>query len=205
MLNNLLAAPGFTSWLEGDPLDIDTLLYTPAGKPRLSILSIAHLTDAERMFFVTLFLNQLLGWMRRRLTAQQRLEREQEQYKGQMTHTAISVGATILGSILGRKSAQVGRATTSARSASRAYYEKMDIQRARQQLEAAQERLTDLQKQVEEETARITDALNPDAEVLQPLTLRPKKKDIMAVWSGLLWLPYWHRDDGGMEPGFRKV
>ncbi|HUU37412.1 MAG TPA: DUF87 domain-containing protein, partial [Candidatus Desulfaltia sp.] len=65
MLNNILAAPGFASWLEGYPLEIDSLLYTPSGKPRLSILSIAHLSDAERMFFVTLLLNQLLGWMRR--------------------------------------------------------------------------------------------------------------------------------------------
>ena len=64
MINNLLAAPGFESWLEGEPLDIASLLYTPSGKPRLSILSIAHLSDAERMFFVTLLLNQLLGWMR---------------------------------------------------------------------------------------------------------------------------------------------
>jgi hypothetical protein len=64
MINNLLAAPGFESWLEGDPLDIGSLLYSPSGKPRLSILSIAHLSDAERMFFVTLLLNQLLGWMR---------------------------------------------------------------------------------------------------------------------------------------------
>ena len=142
---------------------------------------------------------------RQLLTARQRLEREQEQYKGQMTHTAISVGATILGSILGRKSAQVGRATTSARSASRAYYEKMDIQRAKQQLEVAQQRLADLEKQVEAEAARITAALDPGTEVLQPLTLRPKKKDIVSVWSGLLWLPYWHLDDGGVEPGFRKV
>jgi len=64
MLNNILAAPGFGSWLEGHPLEIGNLLYTPAGKPRLSILSIAHLSDPERMFFVTLVLNQLLGWMR---------------------------------------------------------------------------------------------------------------------------------------------
>ncbi|MHB1133577.1 MAG: ATP-binding protein [Chloroflexota bacterium] len=63
-LNNLLAAPGFSVWLEGAPLDIDQLLYTPQGKPRVSIVSIAHLNDAERMFFVSLLLNQLLGWMR---------------------------------------------------------------------------------------------------------------------------------------------
>jgi len=63
-LNNLLAAPGFQTWLEGEPLDIQQLLYTAAGKPRLSIFSIAHLSDAERMFFVTLLLSQMVGWMR---------------------------------------------------------------------------------------------------------------------------------------------
>ncbi|MBC7187885.1 MAG: ATP-binding protein [Calditrichaeota bacterium] len=63
-LNNLLAAPGFETWLEGEPLDIDRILYTPEGKPRMAIFSIAHLNDAERMFFVSLLLSQLLGWMR---------------------------------------------------------------------------------------------------------------------------------------------
>ncbi|MFY4730658.1 hypothetical protein [Nitrospira sp. BLG_2] len=63
-LNNLLAAPGFQAWLEGDALDIQQLLYSSSGKPRLAIFSIAHLNDAERMFFVTLLLSQIVGWMR---------------------------------------------------------------------------------------------------------------------------------------------
>ncbi len=63
-LNNLLAAPGFSIWLEGDALDIGRILYTPEGKPRMAIFSIAHLSDAERMFFVTLLLSQTLGWVR---------------------------------------------------------------------------------------------------------------------------------------------
>src|SRR6478672_10028818 len=63
-LNHLLASPSFASWMEGEPLDIQQLLHTPSGKPRLSIFSIAHLGDAERMFFVSLLLNQVLGWMR---------------------------------------------------------------------------------------------------------------------------------------------
>jgi hypothetical protein len=63
-LNNLLAAPGFDVWMQGEALDIDRLLYTAEGKPRVSICSIAHLGDAERMFFVSLLLNQTLGWMR---------------------------------------------------------------------------------------------------------------------------------------------
>ncbi len=63
-LNNLLASPAFSSWLEGEPLSIQRLLYTPAGKPRVTILSIAHLSDSERMFFVTILLNELVAWMR---------------------------------------------------------------------------------------------------------------------------------------------
>ncbi|MEP6635762.1 MAG: DUF87 domain-containing protein, partial [Acidobacteriota bacterium] len=63
-LNNLLAAPGFSSWMEGEPLDVQQMLHAPDGKPRISIFSIAHLNDAERMFFVSLLLNQTLGWMR---------------------------------------------------------------------------------------------------------------------------------------------
>lgn len=63
-LNNLIASPGFASWLEGEPLDIQRLYYTPEGRPRVTIFNIAHLGDSERMFFVSLLLNQLLGWMR---------------------------------------------------------------------------------------------------------------------------------------------
>ena len=63
-LNNLFASPGFNAWLEGEPLEIKQLLYTPEGKPRVAIFSIAHLGDAERMFFVALLMNQILGWMR---------------------------------------------------------------------------------------------------------------------------------------------
>ena len=64
-LNNLLASPGFAAWMEGEPLDVQRLLWTPEGKPRIAILSIAHLSDAERMFFVTLLLNEVVAWMRR--------------------------------------------------------------------------------------------------------------------------------------------
>jgi hypothetical protein len=63
-LNNLLASPGFAAWLEGDSLDVGGLLYTTIGKPRLSIVSIAHLSDNERMFFVTILLNEVLAWIR---------------------------------------------------------------------------------------------------------------------------------------------
>jgi hypothetical protein len=63
-LNNLLAAPGFAAWLEGDPLDIGSLLHNPQGKPRVSVISIPHLDDAERMFVVSLLLGEVVAWMR---------------------------------------------------------------------------------------------------------------------------------------------
>ncbi len=63
-INNLLASPGFAAWTEGEPLDAQRLLFTAEGKPRISILSIAHLDDAQRMFIVTLVLSELLSWRR---------------------------------------------------------------------------------------------------------------------------------------------
>ncbi|GMU65872.1 MAG: hypothetical protein AMXMBFR36_21460 [Acidobacteriota bacterium] len=63
-INALLAAPGFDVWLRGDALDVGALLRTAAGKPRLAVISLAHLSDAERMFFVALLLNETVSWMR---------------------------------------------------------------------------------------------------------------------------------------------
>jgi hypothetical protein len=64
-LNNVLAAPGFAAWMHGEPLDVQRLLYSEHGKPRVSIISIAHLNDAERMLVVTLVLSEIVTWMRR--------------------------------------------------------------------------------------------------------------------------------------------
>ncbi|MEN9666371.1 MAG: hypothetical protein RLZZ326_2734, partial [Planctomycetota bacterium] len=63
-LNTVAAAPGFDAWLHGEPLDVGRLLWTPAGKPRVSVISIAHLNDAQRMAFVTLLAGQAVSWMR---------------------------------------------------------------------------------------------------------------------------------------------
>ncbi|MFO7276873.1 MAG: ATP-binding protein [Pseudomonadota bacterium] len=63
-INNLLASPGFSAWTTGEPLDVQRLLFTAKGKPRISIISVAHLSDSERMFIVTLVLNEVIAWMR---------------------------------------------------------------------------------------------------------------------------------------------
>ncbi|MDR3089317.1 MAG: DUF87 domain-containing protein [Desulfobulbaceae bacterium] len=64
-LNNIIASPSFSAWSQGAPLDIQRILYDENGGPQTAIFSIAHLSDGERMFFVTLLLNQVIAWMRR--------------------------------------------------------------------------------------------------------------------------------------------
>jgi len=64
LLNNFLAAPAFQTWMEGQPLDIGKILFTPSGKPRHSVFYLAHLSDQERMFFVTLLYSSIETWMR---------------------------------------------------------------------------------------------------------------------------------------------
>jgi hypothetical protein len=63
-LNTIAASPGFDAWLTGEPLDVGRLLWSPAGKPRVAVVSIAHLSDAQRMAFVTLLAGQTISWMR---------------------------------------------------------------------------------------------------------------------------------------------
>ena len=63
-LNNLLASPSFAGWMEGDPINAQRLLYTADGRPRISIISIAHLSESERMFLVTILLNEVVSWVR---------------------------------------------------------------------------------------------------------------------------------------------
>lgn len=64
-LNGLVAAPSFAEWLEGEPLDMETLLRTPDGRPRASVVYLSHLTETERQFVVTLLLSKMVTWMRR--------------------------------------------------------------------------------------------------------------------------------------------
>ena len=65
MLNNLIASPGFEAWTEGEPLDVNRFFYDEARKAQVCVFSISHLVDSERMFFVTMLLNEIITWMRR--------------------------------------------------------------------------------------------------------------------------------------------
>ena len=62
--NNLLASPSFATWLEGDTLSIQDLLYTADGKPRISVISLSHLNEEERLFIVSIILTKVVSWTR---------------------------------------------------------------------------------------------------------------------------------------------
>ncbi len=64
-LNGIVASPTFAAWTAGEPLDIQQLLFTQGGTPRTAIFSLSHLSDPERMFFITMLLNRFIAWMRR--------------------------------------------------------------------------------------------------------------------------------------------
>jgi hypothetical protein len=64
LINGLMASPTFADWIQGQPLDMESLLYSSSGKPKVSILYIAHLSEPEKQFFVTLLLEQVVSWMR---------------------------------------------------------------------------------------------------------------------------------------------
>ena len=63
-LNGLVASPSFAAWGVGESLDPASLLRTNEGRPRAAIVYLAHLSDDERQFVVTLVLSKLVTWMR---------------------------------------------------------------------------------------------------------------------------------------------
>ncbi|MDH3225244.1 MAG: hypothetical protein OEO23_16095, partial [Gemmatimonadota bacterium] len=63
-LNGLMASPSFASWLEGEPLEVERLLRSADGRPKASVLYLAHLSEEERQFVVTLVLSKMITWMR---------------------------------------------------------------------------------------------------------------------------------------------
>ncbi len=135
----------------------------------------------------------------RLMRAEQRIGREQEQFNEQKMQTAISVGATLLGALMGRKTlsaSTLGRATTATRQASRIVREKQDVQRAREEQDAVQAQLSELEQQLQQEADRIAAAYDPQKEVLQPIMIRAARQDILLQLFGILWIPFAHSAAG---------
>jgi hypothetical protein len=132
--------------------------------------------------------------------AEQATEREQSQARQQQLQTAISVGATILGALAGRRSyarSTIGRATTAARSAGRVFQQGQDVQRAMENVAALQQQLEELEAQAAYDTDLLRASADPLTEQLETLEVKPRKTDISVRVLGLGWVPSWRDAKGG--------
>ncbi len=123
--------------------------------------------------------------------AQERVERERAQYEQQKYQTAISFGATVLGAVFGRKlgsMANIGRATTAARGASRIGRERADVSRAQDSVETLQAQQSDLESQLESELAQLQTQFDPAGLAVEPLEIRARKADLRADPPLLVWV-----------------
>jgi hypothetical protein len=137
--------------------------------------------------------------------AEQRLGREVDQRKTQKLQTAVSLGATVLGALFGRRAASVGtvgRATTTIRGMARVAREQEDIARARESLENLQEKLEALETEFEEATEDLRERLDPSAVVVEERAVRPRKSDIEVDRPVLVWTPWTVSSDGIAERAF---
>ena len=139
------------------------------------------------------YASKLASLQERLRRAQQAVGREKQESMQAGVQTAISVGATVLGAIFGRKtisSATIGKATTAARSAGRTMKQAGDVQRAEETEGAIQQQIAALEGELQAELAAQASATDPLSEALEKVALRPKKTDITLRRVGLVWLPY---------------
>jgi hypothetical protein len=137
--------------------------------------------------------------------AQQAEAREKEQVTQQGVQTAISIGATLLGALLGRKAVSatsLGRATTAARSAGRVLKERQDVGRAGETVEAIAQAQADLEAQCAADIQALEAKTDPLTERLEPVALAPKKTHITVKLVVLAWAPHWIGPDGGVTPAW---
>ena len=137
--------------------------------------------------------------------AEQAVEREAEQAKSQKLQTAISFGATLLSSFMGRKAvslSSLGRATTAAKGVGRSMKESADIGRAQETVEAVLQQQADLDAQFKEESESIERANDSQTEALETVTLKPTKANITVKLFTLVWAPHWQDEQGQTTPAW---
>jgi hypothetical protein len=137
--------------------------------------------------------------------AEQAVDRESKQAQQQKVQTAISLGSTVLGAILGRKAismSSVGRATTAARGAGRIQKERQDVARARETLDMQRARLRELEQEFQAETDTLAARTDPMTKELETLEVRPLRKNIAVPLIALAWMPYRKSPDGLAVPAW---
>jgi hypothetical protein len=150
-------------------------------------------------------LTQLQDQLRR---AQEKREREQSQLSQQRMQTAVNIGSSILGALLGRKAVSatnLGRVGSAARSASRWGQESKDVARAEETIETLQQRLADAQREGEAEIARLEGSLDASNIDLRAVEVPARKSEIAVGEVALVWVPWRKGADGFPAPAFGVV
>ena len=139
------------------------------------------------------------------LAAQQRVEREKAESTQAKLQTAVSIGASVLGALLGRKaisSTNIGRATTAARSAGRAMKQSQDVDLANASVEEVQQKLAELDAQLQADLQQAQAAADPSTEKLETVVVRPSRTRVSVKLVGLAWLPHWKDAEGQLTPAW---
>jgi len=139
-------------------------------------------------------------------TAQQRVERAEEDARDHDFQSAISIGSTIIGAFAGRKvlsRTTIDRAGTAARRASRASNKHQDVERASETLGSAQDQLNALEAEFKEEMAKLDSKYDPTTEQLEVISVKPKKTAIDVQLVALLWMPYNKSPDGQLVEAWK--
>jgi hypothetical protein len=137
--------------------------------------------------------------------AEEKREREKSQLNQQRMQTAVSIGTSILGALLGRKAisaTNIGRVGTAARSASRWGSESQDVTRAEESLEVLQQRLEEAKREVEAEVARLETTLDASNVTLRSVEVPARKSDIAVGEVALVWTPWRKGADGFPSPAY---
>jgi hypothetical protein len=148
---------------------------------------------------------RLLALQERERKAMERVEREKAQLSQQKMQTAFTVGASIFGALLGRKTlsaTNINRAATAARSAGRIGRESGDVDRADENLGAVQQQRADLQREFDAETAALGSSLDSGAVTLRKVQVSPRKSDIAVGEVALVWAPWRKGADGFPAPAY---
>ena len=133
------------------------------------------------------------------------VERQQSESRASQMQAAISVGASILGAFLGRKTinaTNIGRATTAMRGAGRVIKESKDVDRAEENVSALQQQLAELEAQFKRETDVLSAATDPLHETLETISLKPTKANITVKLVALAWAPHWRDEKGFLTPSW---
>jgi hypothetical protein len=204
----LLRAQNYTSWQR----QLEAHIYESASLdvfrcPAIGATSAAGMNEADFRSHIALALREKRDaavdalrkkYAPRRTTledqirrAEDRVQRESSQLSQQKMSTAVAVGTSILGALLGRRklsAGNVGRVGTAARSAGRIGRESDDVARATGSLDVLKQRLTDLENEFDQESSRLQGAFDPAAAVVDRVQIKPRKADIDVTRMGLVWV-----------------